>query len=768
MLTGISPFNRPQTIDILHAILHENPKPVSEVRPQAGRDLDRVIQKALAKDRNERYQTLVEMKTDLLRLREKKQYKLRDISTGATQNRRTDEGALNKTASAAAAVTRKLTSSIKRFISSLRLWPAAIALGGLILVAAIWWYFSVSRDLPDAGFISSLNYVQLLNWRDRGGSLQDSHGVLSRDGKMIAYRSRIGGKGSIWIKQTSGGDPVQVVKDDWNNSSPIFSPDNDKIAFVSKRDDKLGIWSIPTLGGSPSLIAYIEDPENRVYELRHWSKGGATIYYQTNNDLFSVDVATGEKSQITKFDTSNLVVRDFSVSPGEDRIAYVDLKEGGQNLWVAALAGGPPSQVTKDVEEDVRPVWHPDGKRIIYSSKRDGVFQVCLAYLDNRAPIQITFGENDSFVSDVSADGRKVLYSGSREESDIWAVETGTGEESQITSDLSAELWPDISPDGKAIVFQSVKQLSQSSNIAQALIISASLDGEGRKIQLSSGGMAPKWSPDGRTIGFLRTSGTSANVWTISAAGGREQQLSERSLSGLAYSTLPYNRFNTSEFSWSPDSSRISYCSEIPDIGIWVFSAVGRDEVRIVTSDNEFEQLSSTLWSPEGGRIAYLSNIAGRQVKWVVKVTDVKTRETKAVYQTDSVLRLLGWSTDGGQLFLATLEGIPMPSITPSEVKVFQVAVQGGSSRLITTFKSAYLYNTCLSPDRRFVGTVSRAEGRDDIYLVPTNVGQPKKVTANIDPRLYFSAITWSPDAKKIYFAKQSRNSLIYLIDNFR
>jgi hypothetical protein len=55
--------------------------------------------------------------------------------------------------------------------------------------------------------------VQLINWKDQGGVLQDSQGVFSPDGKVVAYRSRASGKGSIWTKQTSAGDPRHVVKD---------------------------------------------------------------------------------------------------------------------------------------------------------------------------------------------------------------------------------------------------------------------------------------------------------------------------------------------------------------------------------------------------------------------------------------------------------------------------------------------------------------------------------------------------------------------------
>ena len=436
------------------------------------------------------------------------------------------------------------------------------------------------------------------------------------------------------------------------------------------------------------------------------------------------------------------------------------------------ISGGQPRQVTNDAEEDHYPVWHPDGKRIIYSSMRDGALQICIAYLDGRESLRITTGDSDSFVSDISADGSKVLYSSSREESDIWAINIEAGEEYQITSDVGAELWSNVSADGKRLAFQSVRQLSQGGNLSRSLLLVRPLDTDRGQIQISAGAMEPKWSPDNQKIAFLRASALGTTIWSVSAVGGDEKQLTSRSVSGFIYSTLPYNRFNTGSFSWSPDSSKICFCSEnpepeAPEPALWVCSADGQRDVRITAPAGADARFSSPLWSPDGGRIAYLATYEGEKPIWNLSVSDVKTGESKIIYQAGSVLRLLGWSPDGA-LFIATSEGKSAGSASPTQVKIIRASAEKGESLPVATTDSTYLHSVQLAPDGRHIVFVSRQEGKGNIWVVSTQDGKARKLTTNSDPRLYFSSISWSPDAKTIYFDKQSRNSLISMIDNFR
>jgi Tol biopolymer transport system component len=73
-----------------------------------------------------------------------------------------------------------------------------------------------------------------------------------------------------------------------------------------------------------------------------------------------------------------------------------------------------------------------------------------------------------------------------------------------------------------------------------------------------------------------------------------------------------------------------------------------------------------------------------------------------------------------------------------------------------------------LSPNGRFIGFISNQDGKDNVWIVPAIGGEAIKLTTNSDPRLYLSSLAWSPDAKAIYYGKQSKSSMVSKIDNFR
>ncbi|MGH9799113.1 MAG: DPP IV N-terminal domain-containing protein, partial [Blastocatellia bacterium] len=567
----------------------------------------------------------------------------------------------------------------------------------------------------------------------------------------------------------ASGEAIQITKDEFANENPIWSPNGDEIAFFSIRGDHPGIWRTPAFGGAPTLITTLQDGDAR---LRRWSKDGTKIYYELKRNLFALDVKSGQATQFTNLDPSNINPDSMSVSPDEQQIAYISAtKDGRSGVWVAPVRGGAPRQIANDAGHNRNTVWHPDSKQIFYSASVDGVYQIFAANVDGRKPAQISTGDVNSFALDVSPDGARILYGSTKEESDVWGVNVASEEEFALTSDLGSELWPDVSPDGKTVSYQAARNLSQGDKISNCAILTRQPNSD-VPFQLADDGALPKWSPDGKQIAFMRLVGETKSLWTVKAADGEKRQLTTGGLPSIEYTLLPYLRVQVSSFSWSPDSTKIVYCSvRSGQRNLWVVAADGSSDVQITNNGDPNLFINCPLWSSESNRIAYSSKpnkiLAGEKTIYTVWVIDMVTKESKAIFQSDSYLRLIGWSQQDKELILATFKG-RASSTRPTEVSLIRVSAATGEQRLISVLQSVYLYNIYLSADRRTIAFTSHQDGKDNAWLISSGGGEARRLTANNDPKLYFSSLSWSPDGRAIYYGKQSRHSLLSMITNFK
>ncbi len=750
LLTGRRPFVGATEIEILHAILHAEPEPMSALAPHVDFELERIVRKALRKDPADRYPTISEMKEELIAFARERGYVasgLRTVSLART--------------------TREESSRLERL-------PTVRAMGVVLigLIAAfVFWFLRRTDDRLGTEWIAALQHTQLVSWKNEPGE-SPPRPRFSPDGKMIAFASRKGGYPDLWVQQTLGGAAVQITRDEWSDWSPLWSPDGQQIAFLSNRGGEVGIWVIPALGGVPTLLHLIPQATTgrlNPVNLIAWSAKRNAIYYEAQRNLYALDLTSRRATALTSFDPHTSRVMDLSLSPDERRIAYVDVQGGQADIWILPLGEGKPERVTASQDEERFPIWHPDGRRLLYACKWGGIYQICLWALGGRTPKRLTSSEADLFIADVSLDGRRLLYSLSKDESDIWGVNVQTGQEVQVTTEIGLELWPAVSPDGRLLAFQAKPESSAGGDLFHAHLVVRTLDGEDAAVRFTTAGFDPAWSPDGRRLAFLRRgSDGQLDLWIVPASGGAERRVTRGVYHG-GYGLLPFYRLQTRDFSWAPDGRRLAYASmRTGASNIWITTLDPVEDVRVTENADRALVFSCPLWAPDGRRLAFVSETRGAsEARWTVWVSEVERKVMLPILRSQDVVRLVGWVDSGAALLVAISAGSRLVPYMAREIRLVRVTVPEGKREPLGVLVEASVVTVHLSPNGRTVAYVSRADGRDNVWTLAIEGGRAVKRTENRDPRVYFSTLAWAPDGRILYYGRQASWSVIKMIENF-
>lgn len=249
-----------------------------------------------------------------------------------------------------------------------------------------------------------------------------------------------------------------------------------------------------------------------------------------------------------------------------------------------------------------------------------------------------------------------IMFSSNRGGSfDLWVVrEDGTGPR-QLTTHPLDELQPDISPDGRQIVF--VRTVGISCCGPQMDLYLSNIDGSGERSLLVDAAwddFRPDWSPDGTKILFSRAvpNGTGqGNLFVINADGSGLRQITNEVAPGVNYS------------SWSPDGQRIVLLSLRDGRSrLWIINADGSG-LHPLTDGPPGTGDFVPAWGP-GNRISYHSS------------RDHSASEIYSIAPDGSDLRRLtnnaftdrhaAWSPDGRKIAFSGLRDLPCSAVTTS------------------------------------------------------------------------------------------------------
>jgi serine/threonine protein kinase len=747
MIAGRTPFNGVTMADLIAALLEREPEPLTKSAPDTPAELERIVAKALVKDRQRRYQTIKDLQLDLQTLKEDS-----DLSAQLQRS--------GRSSARVSAGWFKRDGQFKR-------WAAVgVAVLAVLLIAGALWKFAVPSATPP---MRDLQFTTIFGKRGQGNVLLPQS-RFSPNGKLIAFVAT--GEGSqIRVRQISSDTDRQVTFGKSEDDKPLWSPDGEQLAFVSNRGEQLGIWVIPSLGGTPTLLTTLGGSEaiirRALLRLVAWPSEAA-IYYEWQCQLFRLDLKTKAAASVFAAKEPCQEPREFALAADEREVAFAAEQNGQHDIWRARLPVGELQRVTNDSATDRRPRWLADG-RLLYNSTRDGRLQIYMTDSAN-PPVLLPTGDHQCWLADYSAAGERLLCYEQRDESDVHAVQLTNGAERQITSDFGVEFLAHAAADGSALLYQAIPDERFLLDPRRSLLFTKQLSADAPVTKLASDAFEAQWSPDNQEIGFLRLDGLKTNLWKIKAVGGEPQLLTGQSiLSGGYRNSPPFNRVQTTSWCWSPDSRRIAYCAQQDGVhNLWTVTADGAQTAQLSNNRDAALRFASPIWSAAGDRVAYLTMKANSgQETWSLWVTNQEP--TAPIWQTTAILRLLGWATPD-RLLVAQAENVVGSRALPTTVKLLSITMDG-EQRELGVLVETYLSNVHLAPDGRGVAFVRAATGRDEVWFAALTGGQlsaPRQITNNNDSAFFLASLAWAPDGKTIYFDKQTRWSLLTMIERFR
>ena len=291
------------------------------------------------------------------------------------------------------------------------------------------------------------------------GAGQDVQLTISTDGRQLAF-SILRQNADIWklpISLETGrstGDPEEVIATTREDSRGVWSPDGKMIAFNSDRTGEMNIWLYSIDDGSASQLT--KGPGGDFQP--NWSPDGKQLVFFSvrsgNADIWSVEVATGELKPLTE--NSSLEINPFFSSDGMF-IAYQSDRGGRNEVWIMNADGTNQRQLTNTGVGGHFMRWSMDKDFIIFISPYDdisGAVQVSLSggdpkfFSDIRGGAHISFSPNHSLIMDVI--GHKSLW--------VSPVESGDPEKVFGFEDSEIRIdYPVWSPNGNWILFDRVK-----------------------------------------------------------------------------------------------------------------------------------------------------------------------------------------------------------------------------------------------------------------------------------------------------------------------
>ena len=613
MITGRPAFPGATTADVFAALLSSAPEPV------AATGLNSILQKALAKDRDARYQTVDAFAQDLEYLREH------------------PAGFVPATKD-----TRHSRVSRRAMLAGAGALVAGAGLAGLRLRLH---RPLVQEPLP----MSVVPVTSFSGYKDFGS--------VSPDGQRIVFSWNGAPNGSggrlernIYTKSVGNGEPVRLTFAQQDETYPAWSPDGRQIAFCRLLDSRhpylrFAILIVPAAGGAERNIA---EGGNGVA----WSPDGKDLVFTglppQNGGIFRVSLETGARTRLTR-SAANLDELPVLSPDGQWIVFTRSFSPIARELFIVPGRGGRERQLTFDHQPTYGAAWTADAKEIVFSSNRaSGGESLWRMPLDGGFPRRLPMTLGSAFYPAISRKGDALVYTESFKDTNIYLSEGAGfaggsvpghfGPQRGLILSSRRDDSPSISPAGDRIAFVSRRTGNEEIWVCDR-------DG-GHLMQLTAfDGPAtgtPRWSPDGRWLAFDSMAMGNPNIYVTSAQGGTPRQLT----SGASGNYMP---------SWSSDGKRIYFKSDRSGSDqLWSIPALGGSATQITRGG-----ASEGFPSPDGKLIYYIR--VGWGAIWSVPTDGGVEKPVPELQRFDRIFR--SWGVVGQGIYFISREEGPRQTV---------------------------------------------------------------------------------------------------------
>ena len=611
MLSGRRAFQAETAAQTLAAILEDEPEPIAKLNARVPAPLRWVIERCLAKDPRQRYESTMDLARDLRTLRDRvtEVASVTDITPAFVPRRRRLITAVTMAAVALAGVAAGLIAGLASGRSETRLDR-----------------YRFTPFATDAGYQASPAW--------------------SPDGKTLAYVAAVDGVLQVFTKAVGSPLRSQVTHSRFDCRDVFWGSDGTRLYYISLARDRDGLWSISAVGGVPEFVmenvsrAALSPDGKTLAILRAAENDNAGVYKLSlssppgNSPTPYARPPFGDRAffdGILRFapDGSKLGLWAILAPRGVPGLS------AAPEFWIVPSNDAAPyaaPSVTKESPIFAAPFsWLPDSRHIVTAlpQPRPGMH---LWLMDTQGPEQQLITAGGSIENDPAASpGGSLLASTFQQANyDVYRVSLDRHVLEPVLASSRNEMDPAWSAASSQMAFTTDRSgvdeiwlRSQTGDFERPLVTSQAFPKD-QTYMLSS----PVFSPDGQRVAYYREGVSGNRIWISPVAGGPPVDLIVENIE----QDMP---------SWSPDGNWIAFLGSELGIGALKKMRVGaKSDSQVVAPD--VGPMSPVKWSPSGTWLAY----NGRDG---LSIVTPDGQSAHAIY--DEPWFAFAWSADGRRLY---------------------------------------------------------------------------------------------------------------------